>query len=152
VSGLSNSTGNMMRDMVLRGPSTYDGLFVYESVVIDYLKSAEGRWGELRVTYPVRNMWNDNPYYVLDVPWSSPAQRQAAERFLQFLMSVPAQQRSLDHGFRPGNPDVPVNTPGSPFVAYQRFGLRPEIGEICEPPAPEVLSNLLASWQRQRGR
>ncbi len=43
VSGLSNSTGNLMRDMVLRGPSTFDGLFVYESVVIDYLKSAEGR-------------------------------------------------------------------------------------------------------------
>src|SRR5262249_54413795 len=33
VTGLSNSTGNMMRDMVLRGPSSYDALFVYESVV-----------------------------------------------------------------------------------------------------------------------
>jgi Ca-activated chloride channel family protein len=52
VSGLSNSTGNMMRDMVLRGPSSYDALFVYENVAIDYLKSAHGRWGELYVTYP----------------------------------------------------------------------------------------------------
>ncbi len=26
VSGLSDSTGNMMRDMVLRGPSSYDAL------------------------------------------------------------------------------------------------------------------------------
>src|SRR5215475_419824 len=38
VSGLSNSTGNMMREMVLKGPSSYDALLVYESVAIDYLK------------------------------------------------------------------------------------------------------------------
>ena len=42
VSGFSNSTGNMMREMVLKGPSSYDALFVYESVAIDYLKNAEG--------------------------------------------------------------------------------------------------------------
>ena len=46
VTGMSNSTGNMMREMVLKGPSSYDSLFVYESVTIDYLKNAEGRWGK----------------------------------------------------------------------------------------------------------
>jgi ABC-type Fe3+ transport system substrate-binding protein len=152
VSGLSNSTGTQMRDMVLRGPSTFDGLLVYESVAIDYLKSAEGRWGELHVDYPKRNMWNDNPYYVLDVPWSSADQKKAAGRFLDFLLSVPVQQRSLAHGFRPANPEVPVNAAGSPFVAYQRFGLEPAIGEICDAPRSEVMTNLLASWQRAHGR
>ncbi len=105
----------MMRDMVLRGPSTFDGLLVYESVAIDYLKSAEGRWGELRVVYPKRNMWNDNPYYVLDVPWSSADQRKAAERFLDFLLSVPVQQRSLEHGFRPGEPRGAGQRGGEPL-------------------------------------
>jgi Ca-activated chloride channel family protein len=109
--GMSNSTGNMMRDMVLRGPSSYDALFVYESVVIDYLKSAEGRWGELRVAYPRQNMWNDNPYYILDAPWSSKAQRDAASVFLDYLLSEPVQRESLKHGFRPGNPTVPIRFP-----------------------------------------
>ncbi|HET9235249.1 MAG TPA: substrate-binding domain-containing protein, partial [Candidatus Eisenbacteria bacterium] len=81
VTGLSNSTGNLMREMVLKGPSAYDAVVVYESVAIDYLKNAEGRWGELRVVYPVRNAWNENPYYVLDVPWSSAEQREAAGKF-----------------------------------------------------------------------
>src|SRR5215813_6185364 len=99
VTGLSNSTGNMMRDMVLRGPSSYDALFVYESVVIDYLKNAEGRWGELRVAYPRENMWNDNPYYILDVPWSTDEQRKAAGRFLDFLLTEQVQQEALKHGF-----------------------------------------------------
>jgi hypothetical protein len=149
--GMSNSTGNMMRDMVLRGPSSFDALCVYESVVIDYLKSAEGRWGELHVAYPPRNAWSDNPYYILNAPWSTPEQRAAAGEFLDFLLSDPVQRESLKHGFRPGDPAVPVKFPESPFVAYERFGLRIDLGEICEPPKAEVINNLLAIWQRNQG-
>jgi hypothetical protein len=151
VSGLANSTGTMMRDMVLRGPSSYDALFVYENVAIDYLKSAEGRWGELRVAYPSVNMWNDNPYYILDAPWSTTDHRKAAGVFLDFLLSEPVQKRSLEHGFRPGNPVVPIKVPGSPFVEYQRFGLSIDVGQIGENPKAEVINNLLASWQRAVG-
>jgi ABC-type glycerol-3-phosphate transport system substrate-binding protein len=151
VSGLSNSTGNLMREMVLKGPSAYDALVVYESVAVDYLKNAEGRWGELRVVYPPRNAWNENPYYVLDVPWSSPEQREAAGKFLDFLLSEPVQKQSLVHGFRPGNPAVPVRFPGSPFVAYERFGLSVDLGTACETPRAEVLNNLLAGWERAHG-
>ena len=148
VTGLSNSTGNMMRDMVLRGPSAYDAVVVYESVAIDYLKNAEGRWGELRVDYPRRNLWNENPYYILDASWSSREQREAAARFLDFLLTEPIQRQSLIHGFRPGNPAVPVRFAGSPFVDYQRFGLRVDLGTVCEPPPAEVINNLLAGWER----
>jgi len=151
VSGLSNSTGNMMREMVLKGPSAYDAVVVYESVAIDYLKNAEGRWGELRVVYPARNAWNENPYYILDTPWSSKEQREAAGRFLDFLLTEPIQKQSLVHGFRPGNPAVPVRFAGSPFIAYQRYGLSVDLGSMCEPPKAEVLNNLLQWWQRSIG-
>jgi|HubBroStandDraft_3_1064219.scaffolds.fasta_scaffold00157_3 ABC-type Fe3+ transport system substrate-binding protein len=151
VSGLSNSTGNMMREMVLKGPSAYDALVVYESVAIDYLKNAEGRWGELHVAYPARNLWNENPYYVLDTPWSSARQREAAGKFLDFLLTEPVQKESLVHGFRPGNPNVAIRFAGSPFVAYQRFGLKIDLGTVCEVPHAEVINNLLAGWERSRG-
>lgn len=147
---LASSTGTMMREMVLKGPSAYDCLFVYESVAIDYMKSAEGRWGQLHIVYPRLNMWNDNPYYVIDAPWSSADQKRAAEIFLEFLMTEPVQRQALAHGFRPGNPSVPVMFPQSPFVLYQQFGLRNDIGTICEYPKGEVISNLLAAWQRSR--
>src|SRR5262245_4993889 len=121
VTGMSDSTGTMMREMVLKGPSSFDALFLYENVVIDYLKNAEGRWGRLHVEYPRYNAWNDNPYYILDVPWSSKEQRKAAEAFLQFLLTEPVQKQSLEHGFRPGNPSVPIKFPESPFVQYESF-------------------------------
>ena len=151
VSGLSNSTGNMMREMVLKGPSSYDALIVYESVAIDYLKNAEGRWGQLKIVYPEYNAWNDNPYYIVDVPWSNKDQRKAADTFLQFLLSEPIQKESLNHGFRPANPSVPVKFPDSPFVKYADYGIKVDLGKICDPPRGEVVNNLLQSWQRGQG-
>ena len=150
VSGLSNSTGNMMREMVLKGPSSYDALFVYESVAIDYLKNAEGRWGQLRVVYPEYNAWNENPYYIIDASWSSKDQRKAAETFLAFLLTEPIQRESLVHGFRPANPNVPVKFPDSPFVKYADYGVKVDLAKICEPPRAEVVNNLLQSWQRSQ--
>jgi hypothetical protein len=151
VSGLSNSTGNMMKEMVLKGPASYDTLLVYENVVIDYLKNAEGRWGELHISYPKYNLWNDNPYYIIDAPWNSPEQRKAEEIFMEFLLSEPVQKQSLAHGFRPGNPAVPIRFPDSPFVIYEKFGLKLDVGQICEAPKGEVIQNLLAGWQRTQG-
>ncbi|PWT94433.1 MAG: hypothetical protein C5B54_00015 [Acidobacteria bacterium] len=151
VSSLPNSTGNMMKEMILKGPSSFDCVFVYESVAIDYLKNAEGRWGDLHIVYPKYNMWNENPYYVINAPWVSADQRKAAGAFLDFLYSENIQKQSLEHGFRPGNPSVPIKFQGSPFVQYQKFGLKIDVGTTCEPPKAEVINNLLASWQRGQG-
>ncbi|HEY5753611.1 MAG TPA: substrate-binding domain-containing protein [Chthoniobacterales bacterium] len=151
VSGLSNSTGNMMRDMVLRGPSSFDALCVYENVAIDFLENAKGRWGELRVAYPKRNMWSDHPYYILNTPWSNDPQRKAAGRFLDFLLTDAIQRAALNHGFRPGNPSVPIKFPESPFTLYQKNGLHVEIPSVCESPKADVINNLLAIWQRNQG-
>jgi ABC-type Fe3+ transport system substrate-binding protein len=151
VTGLSNSTGNMMKEMVQRGPSTYDALFVYENTAIDFLANAEGRWGRLKVVYPEKNAWNDNPYYVLNVPWSSKRQREAAGAFLDFLLSEPSQKRALEHGFRPGNVAVPITGPDSPFVKFRDYGLRIDLPTVCETPSGEVLRNLLIRWQQTKG-
>jgi ABC-type glycerol-3-phosphate transport system substrate-binding protein len=152
VAGLSHSTGAQMKEMVLKGPSAYDGLCVYESVAIDFLRNAQGRWGDLRVTYPAPNAWNDNPAYVIAAPWNSPAQREAAGRFLDFLMAPTAQRKALDHGFRPGDPAVPIKEAGSPFIELAKYGLRVDLPQVIEQPSGEVIANLLAGWQRAVGR
>jgi len=150
-SGLSNSTGNMMKEMVLKGPSSYDAAMVYENVAIDFLKNAEGRWGTIRVVYPEYNAWNENPYYIINAPWSAPEQRKAADTFLAFLLTERIQREALVHGFRPANPNVPVKFPESPFTTYAGNGVQVDLQKICEPPKEEVVNNLLASWQRTQG-
>jgi serine/threonine-protein kinase len=143
---LTHSTGTLMREMVLRGPSQYDCLLIYENLAIDYLEAARDRWGELQVDYPEPNMWNEHPYYILDVPWSDPAQRAAAADYLKFLMSEPMQRRALEHGFRPGNPEVSLRFAESPLIRHARQGIRIELPRMCERPRAEVVRNLLAAY------
>ncbi len=142
---LTHSTGDLMGQMVNRGPSQYDCVLVYENLAIDSLDAARDRWGPLVVDYPEPNMWTDHPYYILDVPWSDARQRAAAEAFRQFLMSEPIQRRALEHGFRPGSTAVSLRFPDSPLVRHARHGLRIELPRMCEPPSDEVVRDLLAA-------
>src|SRR5262249_34232093 len=113
--------------------------------------NAEGRWGQLHVAYPERNIWNDNPYYILNAPWVTPAQREAAGQLADFLLSEPIQHQALPHGFRPGDPAVPILTPDSPFEKLARYGLKVDLSTIVDTPPAEVTTNLLESWQRAQG-
>jgi ABC-type sulfate transport system substrate-binding protein len=131
--------------MVLRGPSEFDCIITYENLAIDYLGTARDRWGELEVDYPDPNIWNEHPYYILDVPWSDSRQQAAAALFLQFLISEPIQKKSLDHGFRPGNPAVSVRFPESPLIRHASHGIKIDLPRMCEPPKFAVVQDLLAT-------
>jgi ABC-type sulfate transport system substrate-binding protein len=140
-----------MNAMVQRGWSTYDCVMVYESNAVERLRQANGRWGPLRVIYPSCNFWNDHPYYVLNVPWSTPDQHRAANAFARFLLSEPAQREAMAHGFRPANLNVPTNGPDSPFVQFADVGLRVAVpGVFCEPPDADAIETLLLGWQRSQ--
>jgi hypothetical protein len=150
-SSLTHSTGTLMEEMVLRGPSQYDCLMLYENLAIDYMRIATERWGEqgeFYVAYPDPNIWNEHPYYILDVPWSDDRQRKAAGDFLHYLMSEPVQRRALEHGFRPGNSAIAVNSADSPLVRNQKYGLKMNLPQMCEPPAADVVKTLLDSFRR----
>jgi serine/threonine-protein kinase len=148
---LNHSTGDLMEEMVIRGPTQYDCLLLYENLAIDYMQPAIARWGDeggLSVSYPDPNVWNEHPYYILDVPWSDARQRKAAAEFLLFLMSEPIQRRALEHGFRPGNAAVPVNAPDSPLVRHAGAGVRLTLPRTVGPQPAAVVRSLLDSFRR----
>ena len=149
---LTHSTGDLMAQMVNRGPSQYDCVLVYENLAIDNLDAARDRWGRLVVEYPEPNMWNDHPYYLLDVPWSDARQRAAAEAFRRFLMSEPIQRRALEHGFRPGSTAISLRNPDSPLVRHAGHGLRIDLPRMCEAPSGKVLDDLLAAARQVEGK
>ncbi|NJO85054.1 MAG: ABC transporter substrate-binding protein, partial [Blastochloris sp.] len=75
--GYPNSTGNLMEDVMRRGPSQYDFIVVYENLAIENIERVQP-WGTLRVYYPPANILSDHPYAILDAPWVAPEQRAAA--------------------------------------------------------------------------
>jgi hypothetical protein len=148
VTGLSNSTGVLMKEMIAKGPSGFDAVMVYENLAIDFFRSGDSNSDKLQVIYPKTNLWNDHPYCILDTPWTTRKHQQAAEVFRNFLLSAPVQLRALDFGFRPGNAAVSVTGPDSPFEEYASFGLHLDVEGLCEIPPVEVIDGLQQVWLR----
>jgi Ca-activated chloride channel family protein len=95
-------------------------------------------------------LYSDNPLFILDAPWVSDQQRAAAELFSTFVQEPENQQRVLEFGFRPANPDVDfTSAPDSPITA--EYGVDPEQPQtLLEVPEPEVMTSVLDFWDENR--
>jgi Ca-activated chloride channel family protein len=93
-------------------------------------------------------LFSDNPFFVLEADWVSPEQAEGARRFSDYVSLPENQERVLEFGFRPANPDVAV---GEPVVADN--GVDPDQPTtLLEVPEPEVMIDLLDRWEEQRKR
>ena len=149
VSNFGDSTGTYMKEIVAYGPSVHDIVTVYEATAIEHAENAVGRYGELRVYYPPATVMSDHPFCILDADWVSPEQTEAAQMFIDYLQTQPVQELALlKYGFRPTNPAVPLEQPGSPFERYVPNGLRVDLPPQVEVPPGDVLDTLLDFWLR----
>ena len=101
----------------------------------------------LVAVYPKEGtLFSDNPFFILDAPWVSPAQKAAAAAFQDFVQQPDNQRQVLKFGFRPGNPAVAI---ADPITA--ELGLDPnEPKTTLGVPDPPVLVRLLTQWGVQR--
>jgi serine/threonine protein kinase len=143
-------TGTLATDMVRFGSSKYDLVVVYESSAIDELANAEGRWGKLKVCYPATTVWSDNPAVVLAAPWVTEAQARAGRVYIEYLRSPPAQQRALEHGFRPADTSVKLRTSDAknPFAQYADHGISVDLPPAADMPDRAVVRALMTTWTR----
>jgi Ca-activated chloride channel family protein len=101
----------------------------------------------LVAVYPAEGtLYSDNPFFVLDAPWVTDRQKQAAAVFQDFVLRPENQAKVLAAGFRPGNPSVPL---GAPITTAN--GVDPaQPQSVLEVPAPAVLAKALETWGTQR--
>jgi len=101
----------------------------------------------LVAVYPEEGtLFSDNPYIILDAEWVTEEQKEAARLFEEFVQRPENQQRVLEFGFRPGNPEVAV---GAPIVPEN--GVDPSQPETSlEVPDPPVMVEALDRWAEQR--
>jgi Ca-activated chloride channel homolog len=91
-------------------------------------------------------LYSDNPLIVLDAEWVDDAEKAAAARFVAFAQRPENQQRVLEFGFRPGNPDVEIGAP-----VDRAHGVDPSQPQtLLEVPSPEVTVAVLDAWATQR--
>jgi hypothetical protein len=155
-------TDVVMNTMLEGKFSEIDAIVLYENLALHYLnqkkieqektnnqhldKAEKPSQDELKIIYPTLNVWNDNPYYILNVPWSSQEQRVAAKLFQDFLLSDRAQKLARDESaFRPASTGVPLLEKGNIFDNFQNIVLI-DIKKIPNLKT-EVVEQLLKTWQ-----
>jgi len=140
-SRLPGSRSQGVADMFQKGPSTGDGLIAYESSVLEAL-SGNPSYSNVRIGYPKFNFWNDHPFFVLDVPWSSSAQRKAANEFQEFLLSDAAQKKVMEFGLRPASTRVSLRGDGTLWTRFQKLGVSIDVRSAVADPNVSIVRAL----------
>ncbi|PWH14430.1 MAG: VWA domain-containing protein [Anaerolineae bacterium] len=109
------STGFFAERMFERGPSYLSAAVLYENLVVaQETKRLNGQSSQIPVVaiYPKEGtFWTNNPYVVVNAPWVTAEQREAAGIFEAFLLDRPQQLKALEYGFRPADPSIPLTAP-----------------------------------------
>jgi Ca-activated chloride channel family protein len=143
------STGFFAHRMFERGPSYLSAAVMYENLVAaQEAKRLSGQSGQPPVVaiYPREGtFWSNHPYIVLNAPWVTDEQREAAEIFEDFLLAEPQQRNSIEYGFRPADPSIAL---GSPLDV--QHGVDPTQPQtILEVPSAEVIVGIQELWRSE---
>ncbi len=145
------STGFFADQMFNRGPGYLSAAILYENLVIESYNRDRYPNVSMPVVaiYPKEGtFWSDHPYAILNAPWVSDEQREAATIFLRYLLDRPQQELALRYGFRPGSTDVAVGAPITP-----ENGVDPQQPQtLLEVPRPDVLNAIRSVWVQNKKR
>lgn len=86
--------------------------------------------------------WHEHPFGIVNAAWVSPEQAEAARIFTDYVLTPSVQQRVMEQGFRPANPDVPL---GYPFVPENGVDIN-QPTTVLDVPSPEVIAAIQQSW------
>jgi Bacterial extracellular solute-binding protein len=151
-------SGSYIEQIVaIDGPSSFDIVFSEESVLLSYYQTLLHAQNQpLDIYYPSPTLLRDNTYAILQGPWITSDQQEAALLFQQFLWSSEQQISALQYGFRPFNPEIqvdnssatnlflhpyPSTTPYSPDFKIQK-----SLPETFQTANQDVADYLLKLW------
>lgn len=134
------------KEYIAQGPEYLDFVALEENDLI-YINEGKTEYQPpepLVALYPKEGtFWHEHPFGIVNADWTTPEQREAARVFTDFVLTPTIQQRIMEAGFRPANPDVPL---AYPFV--EENGVSPESGTIpvLDVPSPDVIAAIQQSW------
>lgn len=144
------STGFFAERLFERGPSYLSAAVLYENLVVaQESKRLAGQVAQIETVaiYPKEGtFWTNHPYVVLDAPWVTQEQKEAARDFEAFLLDRPQQMRAIELGFRPADPAIPLTSP-----LDIQHGVDPDQPKtVLEVPAAEVTDGVLQLWRKAK--
>jgi len=137
------------KEYIAQGPSYLDFVALEENdlIFINQGKTEYKPPEKLVALYPKEGtFWHEHPFGIPQADWVTDEQRAAAKVFTEYVRSEAIQRKVLESGFRPVNPNVPLDSPNSPFI--QSLGVDPnQPTTVLNVPDPEVIAAVQSSWQ-----
>lgn len=144
------STGFFAERMFERGPSYLSASVLYENLIVaQESKRLSGQLAQIPVVaiYPKEGtFWSNHPYVVLNAPWVTPEQKEAAGLFEAFVLDKPQQLKALEYGFRPADPSIPLTAPLD--TEHGVDTAQPKT--ILEIPSAAVITGIEDLWQQNK--
>ncbi len=134
------------KEYIAQGPNYLDFVALEENdlIFINQGKTEFKPPETLVALYPKEGtFWHEHPFAIPQTDWVTDEHREAAKVFTEFIRSEPIQEKVMENGFRPVNPNVTIGYPIAP-----ELGVDPnQPATILEVPDPEVIAAVQASWQ-----
>jgi Ca-activated chloride channel family protein len=87
--------------------------------------------------------WHEHPMGIVNAPWVTPEQQDAARVLVDYVLMPENQRLIMSQGFRPANPDVPLEFP---FVPEN--GVDPnQPTTVLDVPEAAVITAIQQSWE-----
>ena len=141
------STGFFANRLFENGPSYLSAAVMYENLVVaQESKRLSGEVSQLPVVaiYPKEGtFWSNHPYCVLNAPWVTEEQKEAAGIFENFLLDGPQQLSAIELGFRPADPSIALTSP-----LDEQHGVdisQPQT--VLEVPSADVIAGIQDLWK-----
>lgn len=144
------STGFFATRMFERGPSYLSAAVMYENLIVaQETKRLNNQSNQIPVVaiYPREGtFWANHPYVILNAPWITDVQREAAGVFEDFLIAKDQQTLALQYGFRPADPSIPLSFP----LDAQHGVDVSQPKTVLEIPKTEVIYGIQDLWQKTK--
>jgi len=141
-----NSTGNLARDMVEKGPTALTAAIVYENSVIEANRPSakSGAPPKVVAIYPEEGTFpSEHPVGIVERPWVTEKHKQAAQAYINFLRDTPQQEEAKKFGFRPyDTTKVPLGDLLSPELGVS--AMQPT---FLEPPPYAAINIIRQLWR-----
>ncbi len=123
VTDFSSLGAYSVENLALFGYSMGDGGQLLESDLLVNMAGILTRWQDpLVIVYPKYVTWFDFPFTIWIGEETSALEKNAALEFEEYLLTPEVQQRAVQMGLRPANPEVSVTESDSLFVQWQDQG------------------------------